>query len=111
MRVTLTAFSLAALAVSGFTAAHAGDATKKMMKSAMSAAPASITDGATIMDPEGNVLREGVVINNAFRIDLYRRKMPLNELRISTLITLANKGNQASFIWLHGVGWLGSVTE
>jgi hypothetical protein len=45
-----------------------------------------------------DVLREAVVINHAFRIHLYRRQVPHHEVRISTLVTLANKGNQVSFI-------------
>ena len=59
MRKILITAGLSVLAASAVTAANAGDAAKKMIKSALSAAPASITNGATIMDPDGNVLREG----------------------------------------------------
>jgi hypothetical protein len=42
-----------------FLAASSLQAQEKQIKSAMSAAPASISGEATILDAEGNVLREG----------------------------------------------------
>ena len=47
------------LVFAGVTSAAMAGSEKKLIKSALSAAPASVTDNATIMDAEGNVLREG----------------------------------------------------
>lgn len=59
MRIPVVLAGLAIVSFSASTPGHAGDPNKKLIKSAMSAAPASVTEHATIMDVEGNVLREG----------------------------------------------------
>ncbi len=58
MKQTPMMLGLVLLSASVSSIALAGDDTG-LISSALSAAPSSITDGATVMDGEGNVLREG----------------------------------------------------